>query len=256
MRRLRRKRKLAVERRSEGSTRLAAQGGEQQARDAGFRGFHLLRLNRDETAVVMGRRRPPATINDLLIASLAVAVRRWNDAHGVEPQRLTVHMAVNLRPREWITEVVSNLATDARVAVPKSAQRDLDRAQLAVAEQTRVLKRYRASGELEIRTMLNLVPPSLLYPLVKILQSRPADSAAGLSTLGHVDAFPDFAHDAGPVTEFWFGPPGGAALGTLAGALIMRAEMFFALHYHRAESNSTGARAFAETWREVLLGNS
>jgi NRPS condensation-like uncharacterized protein len=255
MRRLRRKCKLAVEQRSKGFTRFAAQGGEQQARDAGFRGFQLLHLNRDETAVAMARRRPPATINDLLIASLAVAVRRWNDAHGVEPQRLTVHMAVNLRPREWITEIVSNLVTDARVAVPESAQRDIDRAQLAVAEQTRVLKRSRASGELEIRTMLNLVPSSLRYPLVRVLQKRPGHSAAGLSYLGHVDAFPDFAHDAGPVTEFWFGPPGGAALGTLAGALIMRAELFFALHYRRAESDSTGTQAFAETWREVLLGN-
>src|SRR5207302_10148985 len=93
-------------------------------------------------------RRVPATMTDLLIASIAIAARLWNHAHGRASHRINVQTAVNLRPDEWSTEVVSNFARDASIAVPEAAQQSLASAQLAVAKQTLVIKQRRASAEL------------------------------------------------------------------------------------------------------------
>ena len=193
-------------------------------------------------------------MNDLLIASLAVAVRRWNDAHDLEPRRLNVQVPINLRPREWFTEVVSNLATDVNIEVPHVAQRDLAAAQLTVARQTGVVKKRRADSELGTGAGLDLIPFALRYRVARRLQRGPShDYTVALSNLGRVETFPDLAHDAGPVTELWFAPPGTAALGTLAGAITLRDEMFLTLHYRTAELDRAGTRAFAETWRDVLV---
>jgi hypothetical protein len=42
--------------------------------------------------------------------------------------------------------------------------------------------------------------------------------------------------------------------GTLAGTLSLDGQLFLALHYLKAELSGAGARAFAETWRDVLVG--
>jgi NRPS condensation-like uncharacterized protein len=203
----------------------------------------------------VAQRRAPATIGDLLIASLALAVSRWNDAHGVGRRRVNVQTPVNLRRKEWFTEVVSNIATDVNIAVSASAQHSLVSAQHAVAEQTYAVKRRRAAAEIDIATMLNVVPRPLRYPVARRLQRRPNRTyTVVLSNLGSVDALPDLAHGAGPVTELWFAPPGTAALGTLAGTLTLGGEMFVALHYRKTELDGAAAKAFAETWRDVLLG--
>jgi NRPS condensation-like uncharacterized protein len=239
------------------TSRFATEGGQQGVHDAGFRSFCLLRLDRDETAAVMAQRRAPATISDMLIASLAIAVRRWNYAHGLAPDRINVQTAVNLRESEWFTEVISNLAREANIAVAEAAQRSLVSAQLAVADQTRAIKRRRARAEIPLLSPLNVVPRSLRYPIAQRLQRRPnVTYTVGLSNLGSVDTLPDLAHDAGRVTELWFAPPGTAALGTLAGTLTLDGEMFIALHYRRTELDRAAAQTFARIWREVLLGRS
>ena len=236
------------------TTKFATESGETQEPDAGFRSFHALHLDRDETATVMAQRQAPATMTALLIASLAVAIRRWNLAHGVASHRMNVQTAVNLRPADWFTEVFSNFARDANVAVPESDQDSLADAQLAVAEEMRALKRRRESAAIGVMGPLNVVPRALRPAVARRLMRRPnVTYTVGLSNLGKVDSLPDLAHQAGRVTELWFSPPGTHVLGTLAGTLTLDDEMFLALHYLRDELSDAAARAFAETWRDVLL---
>jgi NRPS condensation-like uncharacterized protein len=233
---------------------LATPWGDEDAGDTGIGDFHLWHLNREETAALVARRTAPATLNDLLIGSLALAVRRWNDARGVESGRLDVQMPLNLRPPEWATEVVANLVTDVNIAVPEIAQHDIVSAQLAVAEQTRIAKLSRANAKVDIVTMLNVVPVPLRYPMVQLLQRRQRyNTTIALSNLGRLE-FPDFAHDAGAVTEFWLGPSRGSPGGTIATALTLRSELFIALH-RKAQLDRAGAQAFAEVWRQVLFGD-
>lgn len=255
IRSLRRMLKLRRSRESEDPpTRLLMRRSEPNVGDSGSRGFHLLHLDRDETAVAIARRTARATVNDLLISSLALAVRKWNDRRGLEPNRIHVQMPVNLRPRQWADEVVSNIGADVNVVVPARAQRSLVTAQLAVAEQTRAAKARRASSEIDVATILNFIPVPLRYTTASLLQKRAShNTTISLSNLGRV-AFPDLGDDAGSVTEFWFAPSAGAALGALAGAVTLNAELFLALHYRTLELDTTGAQAFAELWREVLVG--
>lgn len=236
------------------TTAFVTRGGERPAFGSGFRGFQLLHLGRDETAAVVAQRQASETVSDVLIASLALAMSRWNEAHGVKRRRVNVQTPVNLRPKEWFTEVVSNLATDVNIAVDATVQDSRASAQRAVAKQTYAIKQRREAADIDVATLLNVVPRPLRYSVARWLQRRPNRSTtAALSNLGAVDVFPDFSHGAGPVTELWFSPPGTAALGTLAGTLTLGGEMFIALHYRRMELDGTSAQAFAETWREILL---
>ena len=236
------------------TTPFAMAGGEQNAPRAGFRRFQLLRLDPEETAAVLAQRRVPATITDLLIAGIALAARRWNQAHDLASHRINVQTAVNLRPEEWFTEVVSNLARDANIAVPEDAQQSLASAQLAVADQTLAIKRRRASAEIGLVGPLNVVPGPLRSAVARRLHRRPNFTfTVGLSNLGMVQMLPDLANGAGRVTELWFAPPGTSTFGTLAGALTLDGEIFLALHYLEAELTDADARTFMETWRDVLL---
>jgi NRPS condensation-like uncharacterized protein len=221
--------------------------------ETSFRDFHFLHLDRAQTAAAYARRHAPATFNDLLIGSLGVAVRRWNDAHGVKSGTLEVQMPLNLRPAEWPIDVVANLVADVHIGIPEPAQKDLVSAQLAVAEQTRNAKTRRERAELATVTVFNVIPTVLRYPLAKLLLRRSSyPTTLALSNLGPTE-FPNLGPDAGPVSEFWLNPSRGSGSGTIAAALGLRGETFVVLH-RKLELDKGGASHFADLWREVLLG--
>ena len=244
------------ETRSEGPpARIAIDGGAEGAK--GFH-FHLLRLGPDLTKQLMAQRRKPATVNDLLVAGLAIAIRRFNAERGVATGRVSVMMPVNLRPPEWSEEVVANIVSFVPVSVLESEQSDLGTAQLAVEARTRVLKEQRLSG-----TMIDILGMSGIWPvgvrhlfgrtLAVPLANKVLDTAV-LSNLGRLAAPLDFGEDAGAATEIWFSPPGQMPLGTAIGAASMNGELFLTIRYCKGQYDAGGAAALAQTWREVLLG--
>ena len=232
---------------------MSIDGG--QAGAAGF-GFHLMRLGRTQTAQLIARRRPPATANDLLIASLAVAIRRFNDARGVDPLHIAVATPLNLRPPECSQEIVSNIFSSTSVPILVDQQSDLTRAQLAVADRTETLKQRRQQGGMIDWPLGDGIwPVGLLALLTRMLRGPAAKSAdtAVLSNLGRLPAPLDFGADAGSATELWFSPPGRMPLGTAVGAAMMDDEIFLTIRYCKAQFDTAGAAAFADTWRQVLL---
>ena len=80
--------------RNDAPVRVAIDGGSEGAQGLGF---HLLRFDRDDAVRIAARRVKPATINDLLLAALAVTIRRFNDQRGVVPGPISLEMPVNLR---------------------------------------------------------------------------------------------------------------------------------------------------------------
>jgi NRPS condensation-like uncharacterized protein len=248
--------RLGKEQRAMSTTsRFVTTGGEQRI-VSGFRAFSFMRLDTHETKTVLTRRRQPATINDLLIASFAMAVCRWNRAHGLEDGPITVQSALNLRPSEWFAEVVSNLARDTGVVLPESAQNNLSAAQVAIAEQTLEIKEHRTAGNVSVVGPLNLLPRPLRRTAVRVLRRRAhITHAGGVSNLGVVRTFPNLEADAGPVTELWMAPPGIAGVGPLAGALTYNDQLFLTLQYRKAELTREAAQAFGEMWRNILLGS-
>jgi NRPS condensation-like uncharacterized protein len=216
-------------------------------------GFHLIALDEARTAALLARRRPPATINDLLMASLVLAIRRFGDLRGVEPARISVATPVNLRSPERPLEVVSNLFTSEAVSIPAGAQLDLQAAERAVAERTRALKQRREAGGM-IPAGSGRWPVGVLHLATRMLgglASARADTVV-LSNLGTLPA-PDFGPGGGQATELWFSPPGPMPSGVSVGVATISGRMHLTIRYCAALFDRDGAAAFADCWREVML---
>ena len=238
---------------------VAVAGG--QPGGAGL-GFCQIRFDKPATAAILGRRVRPATLNDVLVASLAIAIRRHNEASGVEPRTVSVGMPVDLRPPGRAKEIVGNIVWSASVPIFTDEQTDLTVAEAAVAGRTELVKQRRARGDLvELPPGVGTWPIGVLHRAARALISRPvAKATAGridtvvLSNLGRFDGELEFGADAGVASEFWWTPPAlmppGTGIGV--GAVTINDELFLGLRYCRAQFDARGATRFAQTWRGVL----
>jgi NRPS condensation-like uncharacterized protein len=235
------------------ATRLAREG--QDARPA--YGFRLIPFTADETAAVAARRAGDATVNDVLLAALAVAVRRWNAGRGRRPGRVALSMPVNLRPAAWRTEVVANLASYVTVSLPARATVDLPRAVAATAARTRRIKRDRLAG-----LVVDLLAGSAMVPvgakrrlpeLIALAGDRGVDTAS-LSNLGLIEPLPAPGGSGGTVDAIWFSPPLRMPLGAGLGAATLDGRLHIALRHRHPQLDGAGAAAFARLYRDVLLG--
>jgi NRPS condensation-like uncharacterized protein len=232
--------------------RVAPQGA---AERPGY-GFELLRLDDEETGRVVARRRGDATVNDVLLAALAIALRRWNEQHEGEGGRVALTMPVNLRPPEWRTEVLANFASYVTVSLGEDEQQDLDAAIDATAEHTRRIK----DGGLGALAVDVLSVPSLLPAAVKQnlrqMISITGDRVIGTAMLSNLGRLPELppAGDAGEPRAVWFSPPALMPLGTSFGAASIGAELFLTLRYRHALLDPEAAAELMGLYRELLLG--
>jgi NRPS condensation-like uncharacterized protein len=241
----------AVERLEGPPARLALDGGDHRP---GY-GFELHALSVDETQAVRDRRIPDTTLNDVLLAGLAVAIERWNERHGWPAQRIALTMPVNLRPPEWRTEVLGNLATYMTVSVGSGERDDLESAVDAAGKRTRMIKEHRLAGtvvdQLERLSGLPVGIKRQLPSLIPLTGNSVVDTAS-LSNLGTLGAFPELGDDAGVVESVWFSPPNRMPLGASYGVATLEGRLHLALRYRRAQFDADGAAAFARLYREVL----
>ncbi len=231
--------------------RVAPQGASGRA---GY-GFELLHLDTDETARVVAHRRGDATVNDVLLAALAVTLRRWNDQHEAGGGRLALTMPVNLRPPEWRTEVVANFASYVTVSLGEDEQEDLDAAIDATAEHTRRIKDGGLGAlAVDMLSMPSLLPAGVkrnLRQMITITGDRVIGTAM-LSNLGRLPELPPAA-DAGEPSAVWFSPPAHMPLGTSFGAASIGDELFLTLRYRHALLDPEAAAQLMGLYRGVLV---
>jgi NRPS condensation-like uncharacterized protein len=237
--------------RSVPATRVARDGGD--ARPA--YGFELMAFSPAETSVVINRRAPGTTVNDVLIAALAVAVTRWNRAHGRPSTRVAITMPMNLRPPRWRTEVVANFASYVTVSLGAHEHADLERAVAATGRRTATIKRDGLSGTVVDLcagpAMLTVGAKRRLQDLIPLTGDVVVDTAS-LSDLGVLEDLPSLG-DAGTVRDVWFSPPGRMPLGATLGVLTLEGRLHVTLRYRHALFDHRGASAFAGIYRDVLL---
>jgi NRPS condensation-like uncharacterized protein len=225
-------------------TRVAADGGRNRP---GY-GVELFALSHEETAAVRASRIAGTTVNDVLLAALTVAVRRWNDAHGRTALRITVSMPVNLRPPAWQREVLGNFAS--YVTVAGSTGDDLPGALEEIGRQTRAIKRDGLAGLvvdlLASYSMLTIAAKRRLPHMIALSGNAAVDTVS-LSNLGTLAPLGD------DVEAVWFSPPGRMPLGAALGVVTYDSRLRFALRYRHAQFDGPAARAFARLYREVLL---
>jgi NRPS condensation-like uncharacterized protein len=224
--------------------RLARRGGRNRP---GY-GVVYEALTHDETLALGAARPPGATINDLLLGSLAVTARRWNAAHGRRVSPIALTMPVNLRPDPWRGEVVGNFASYVSVTVGASA-RDLRRATDSIARQTRTIKRDRLAGAvvdvLGGPSMLMIAAKRRLADLIPLTGDVVVDTAS-LSNLGVLEPLP------GDVRAVWFSPPGRMPLGAALGVVAHGGRLHLTLRYRHAQFDRAAAKQFLALFRGVL----
>jgi NRPS condensation-like uncharacterized protein len=213
-------------------------------------------LTSEESNTVMARRTAGSTVNDVLLAALAVAIRRWNSHHERHTGRITLSMPVNLRPKEWRTDVVGNFASYVTVAIDSPDSADLPRAAKAVGQQTEIVKRNGLAGAvidiLVASSMLTIAAKRRLPDLIPLTGNVVVDTAS-LSNLGALEALPPLGGDAGKVEAVWFSPPGRMPLGAAFGVATIDGRLQLTLRYRRAQFDRASAEAFAQLYRDVLL---
>lgn len=233
-------------------TRVAPDGGDPAATTFAVTPLHL---DTTATLTVLGRKPPGATLNDLALGALALAILRWNRAHQAPiGDSISIMMPVNLRPAEWQAEVVSNFASYLAIVLPTHMHDDVTEAAAVASSHTTPLKENGAAGWLVdvleggawIPALLKKQLP-LLLPLV---QSRFVETAT-LSNLGRVE-LPDFG-DAGPVTEVWFGPPClSDTIPVAVGLAGLGNELFLSIRTNRQQIGDGAAERFVRILGEVL----
>jgi NRPS condensation-like uncharacterized protein len=224
-------------------TRLARDG----ASDRPGYGFVLADLSAEETNAVLARRGVDTTVNDALLAALAVTIHRWNDEHGRGTGRIALSMPVNLRPHAWRTEIVGNFASYATVSLGPSDSVDPARALAAVATETGAIKRDGLAGSivdmLAGSGKLTIAVKRRLPDLITIMGNAAVDTAS-LSNLGVLGGL--------PVQAVWFSPPGRMPLGTAFGAVTLDGRLHLTLRYRHAQLDAAAANLLVARYREAL----
>ncbi|HEX2047517.1 MAG TPA: condensation domain-containing protein [Acidimicrobiales bacterium] len=219
--------------------RLASQGGSDQP---GY-GIHQI-------SVPVPEKPEHATVNDLLLAALNLAIAGWNVEQGTACRRISVLMPVNLRPPEWRNEVVTNFVSETRVATTPKDRKTPEALLEAIAAQTRRIKEGESAALMELLSKTGRLPLWLkqpLSPFIWMTGNRLVDTAV-LSNLGEVDDehLPDFGPEAGGVLGLWFSAPARMPCGLSLGAVSAVGMLHLAFRYRYPLWGPAAAMAFAD----------
>ena len=217
-------------------------------------GFELFALSAQESRKLFDGRPRSTTVNDVLLAALAVAIARWNADHGCPAAPIALSMPVNLRPEEWRFEIVSNFASWVTVWVHPEPGEDVSSVATRVAAKTRVIKRDRLGGLavdlLTIQGHLTIGAKRWLQHLKTFTGDIVVDTAS-LSNLGRFETLP--ASFDGTDAAVWAAPPSQMPLGIAVGAVTVGDRLHVGMRYRHAQFDRAGARRFMQLYRALLL---
>jgi NRPS condensation-like uncharacterized protein len=218
-------------------------------------GFEPLVFEPDEVEQLRAQRSGEATLNDVLLGGLAVAVRGWNERRGAGADAIYLMMPINLRPSEWRLDVVGNFASYVSVRIGSAGLRSLTAAVKAAAESTRRIKEGGVAGLIvELFAPPTVLPTALkqrMQDLIPLTGNLVVDTAV-LSNLGRIDSVPRLG-DAGVVREIGFSPPGRMPLGASFGVATLSGRLFVTLRYRHALFDAGAAAEFLALYRRTLL---
>lgn len=230
--------------------RLAPDG----ATDEPGYGFHQVSLSQASTQTLVAVEHP-GTVNDLLLASLHLAIAGWNAEHGERCGRIGVLIPANLRPQQWREEMVGNFSLPARVSTARRVRNDRWAALRALTSQTR---RKKESGTgtalIEVLGRSRLFPlwaKQVLVMMLPLSGNRLVDTAM-LSNLGRVEA-PSFG-SGGVATDIWFSPPARMPLGLAVGVVTTDERLHLVFRYRHRLFGAEAAAEFSARYLDEIYG--
>lgn len=230
--------------------RVAVDGGQDSA---GY-GLEHRSLSPERTEALSALDQP-GTVNDLLLAALNLTIAGWNHDHGAPCRRIGVLMPVNLRPKEWRQDVLTNMVLMVRVST-KAADRQDPRALVeAISGQTARVKDWGTGASLiEVLGAMPSLPvwvKQSLSPLLWVTGNRMVDTAV-LSNLGQLDEPLSFGADAGAPTGLFFSAPGRMPCGLSVGVATMSGQLHISLRYRHPMFSQDAASRFADRYLKDL----
>ena len=221
-------------------TKIAADGGT----DAPGYGFHHVVLSEELTGRLSKDNGP--TVNVLLLAALHLSIEGWNTAHGQSTGRVTVLVPVNLRPKEWREDVVTNLVLDARVVTAPADRESPAALVAAIGDQSGVIKRGGGAALFEVLRGWGDLPLWAKQPLSPALSAdgKLVDTAI-LSNLGPLRHPPEFGEDGGEPVEAFFSAPTRMPCGLSVGAVTLGRRLHLSFRFRHPQLGAAAAKEFA-----------
>jgi NRPS condensation-like uncharacterized protein len=228
--------------------RIAAEHGGQRGC-----GLHLLLMN--DTPVAPDGLEFKATVNDMLIAALILAVSRWNAEHGKPARPVRVTMPINARPADQ-QQAPGNHSRIVAVQVTAPAPADETPFLLMeVARQTKTARQTRGPQVgIATRALATAPCPTWLKRWLVRAALRLAGPAlcdtAMLTNLGNIPDPPDFGLSGTPTMAFSVAAqmPRGISIA----AITAGGRMQIGLRYNRALLDETAAARFAAGYQRAL----
>jgi hypothetical protein len=214
-------------------------------------GFHL-------TSLPLGVRdglTKSATVNDVLIAALVLAVETWNRERGHDAGAVRITMPVNARATPGAEEPLGNLSRLTVVTgMPPAQGRSPDGLLADITGQTAATK-LRGGPQIDAVSRLFATPwlPVAVKARLLALARRliPVGDTAMLSNLGRVGGPLDFGPGA-PAVGVWFSPPVRLPAGLAVGVVTLDGRLNLCFRYRHALLDPRTADRFAETFRTAL----
>jgi NRPS condensation-like uncharacterized protein len=232
---------------------LASDPGRGPADRSGY-GFRLITCERVPRAPRTGTG-PHATVNDLLIAALMVAIGRWNASHGRSPDQIRITMPVNARApgQDGAAGNLSRLT--AVTARPPAQGGDLRPLIANVAAQTLAAKNRPGP---QVEPLSQALAAAWCPAAVKHRLLRLALRTAGplicdsslVSNLGIVADPPRFGP--APATHLWFSTSAHMPRGLSVGAITLGGKLHLCLRYRHALFSEPAAARFADAYAAAL----
>jgi NRPS condensation-like uncharacterized protein len=225
-------------------------------RDLPGYGFCHLALGEAETKTLSepAQDNEDATVNDRLVAALHLTIDAWNSEHGEGSGRIGTLVPVNLRPKEWRQDVVTNLVLDARVATTTTDRSSPEVTLRAVVAESARIKEGGGAALVEVlggSAWLPLWAKQSLSPFLWVTGNRLVDSAI-LSNLGQLDEPPSFGEEVGATREVWFSAPCRRPCAMSVGVTSVGGRMHLAFRYRHPVFGRTGARRFVGIYLSKL----
>lgn len=148
---------------------------------------------------------------------------------------------VNLRPKGWRQDMVTNFSLPARVVTSPRDRATPRQALDAVAAQG---ERVRGPAGAALVEILGRIPS--LSTLQASSRNRLGDTAL-LSNLGLIEP-PSFGRDAGETTELWFSAPAQMPCGLSLGAATVAGQLHLAFRYRHPLFGPQAIRRFADCY--------
>jgi NRPS condensation-like uncharacterized protein len=230
--------------------RVAPEGGEEEA---GYRIVH--RALPPEGAKRLSEIDHPGTVNDVLMAGLHLAIAGWNADHGTQTGRISVLMPMNLRPKEWQEEVVTNFVLMARVSTVPADRLSASSALAAISAQTEHVKRWgTGASAIELLGRSSRLPiwvKQSISPMLWITGNRLVDTAL-LSNIGKIADPPAFGPDVGKTTGLWFSAPARLPCGISIGTASVGGSLDVCVRLRRPLLGPEAAERFTDSYLDEL----